>query len=793
MSKNKLNRNPSQQILAESILKLMHQNVNKDYNYRQLAKELGATDKEAKIAVSEALILLTQQGILIEPEPGKYKSKPVMTYVTGTIDITTSGAAYVILDKAEGGAAHIKEDDIYIAPKNVHNALNKDKVEVYLYAKRKDKKQEGEVVRIIQRAKTDFVGVIKISERFAFMIPDSHKMNVDIFIPLKNLHEAKDGQKVVARISDWPKGAKNPFGEIITVLGYPGENNTEMDSILVEYGFPLEFPEKVENEARDLPVEITQAEIAKRNDFRKVTTFTIDPFDAKDFDDALSIQKLENGRWEVGVHIADVSHYIRPKTALEDEAYERATSVYLVDRVIPMLPEMLSNKVCSLRPHEEKLCFSAVFEMDDAANILEQWFGKTVILSDHRFTYEEAQDIIEGNEGPLKDEILILDRLSKELRKKRFKEGSIAFEKAEVKFKLDEAGNPLGVYIKESKDSNKLIEDFMLLANRKVAEFIGRAKKGQQQNTFVYRVHDKPVTDRLATFAQFAGKFGYIFKTGSDKEIANSLNQLLKDVSGKKEQNVLEQLAIRTMSKAIYTTKNIGHYGLAFDFYSHFTSPIRRYPDVMVHRLLEHYLAGGATVDAEVYEAKCKHSSEMESRAAEAERASVKFKQVQFLQDKKGQIFEGLISGVTDWGIYVEIIENKCEGLIRMRDISDDFYEFDEENYCIIGRRHRKRYQLGDNVMVKIKNTDLTKKQIDFTLMTSDAPSEEGQHHEGAGGTPFKALFDETSPGRSIDFNKGGGASSRKSQKSKPGRGNDARHAPGEAGKVREKKKKRRH
>lgn len=790
MSKNKLNRQPSQQIIAESIIKLLNRNSNKTYNYRQIAKELGATEKEAKSEVGEVLAILTQQGLLIEIDRGKYKLKPVLAYVTGTIDMTSSGAAYVIIDKSDLTVSGLKEDDIYIAPKNVHNALNKDKVKIYLFAKRRDKKQEGEVVEVLERAKSEFVGVVKISERFAFVIPDNSKMNVDIFIPLKNLNEAKDGQKVVARITDWPKDVKNPFGEIINVLGYPGENNTEMDSILVEYGFPLEFPKKVEEEATNLPIEITEAEIAKRRDFRNITTFTIDPFDAKDFDDALSLQKLENGHWEIGVHIADVSHYIRPKTALEDEAYERATSVYLVDRVIPMLPEMLSNRVCSLRPNEEKLCFSAVFEMDDTATIHKQWFGKTVILSDHRFTYEEAQIIIETRDGTLHQEILTLDKLAKELRKKRFKEGSIAFEKAEVKFNLDSEGNPLGVYIKESKDSNKLIEDFMLLANRKVAEFIGMEKKGQQQNTFVYRIHDKPVTDRMTTFAQFASKFGYKMKTGSDKEIASSLNQLLKDVSGKKEQNVLEQLAIRTMSKAIYTTKNIGHYGLSFGYYSHFTSPIRRYPDVMVHRLLEHYLAGGANVDAEAYEVKCKHSSEMESRAAQAERDSVKFKQVQFLQDKKGLIFEGLISGVTEWGIYVEIIENKCEGLIRMKDISDDFYEFDEENYCIVGRRTRKRYQLGDSVKVKIKNTDLTKKQIDFTLMNGDLPQEMPHDLFEERTTLKPGLFSETSPGRETDFNKA--HSSSKKEHHQDGKSKDPNRPKGDGGHSSPKKKKRR-
>jgi ribonuclease R len=542
-------------------------------------------------------------------------------------------------------------------------------------------------------------------------------MSVDIFIPLNALNGAKDGQKAMAKIEEWPKNAKNPTGSIIKILGYPGENNAEMNAILIEYGLPTEFPEDVEKDAENIDITISEEEIAKRRDFRKITTFTIDPHDAKDFDDALSYQKLPNGNYEIGVHIADVSHYVLTGTKLDDEALERATSVYLVDRVVPMLPEKLSNNVCSLRPHEEKLCFSAVFELDENADVMDEWFGRTVILSDHRFTYEDAQEVIETGEGPLATEILIMDKLAKKMRAVRFKNGAIGFEKVEVKFHLDEKGNPLGVYTKESKDSNKFIEDFMLLANRRVAEFIGKAKKDQKPKTFVYRVHDKPTADKLTTFAAFAGRFGYKMNLQSDNSVTKSLNDLMKDVHGKPEQNVIEQLAIRTMAKAIYTTQNIGHYGLGFEYYTHFTSPIRRYPDVMVHRLLQHYLDGGKSVSEQQYEEWCKHSTEMEILASRAERDSIKYKQVQFLQNRIGEVFDGIISGVTEWGMYVELNDNKCEGLIRLRDLDDDFYELDEKNFCIVGSRTKKRYQLGDSVRVQLKHTDLIKKQITFSMV----------------------------------------------------------------------------
>ncbi|MGZ4048256.1 MAG: ribonuclease R, partial [Bacteroidia bacterium] len=621
--------------------------------------------------------------------------------------------------------------------------MHGDIVKVRLLPKFKGK-QEGEIVEVLERAKTEFVGTIQVSPRFAFLVPSNIKVHVDIYIPLDKLNGARDGQKAIAKIIEWPKNGVNPIGEIKDVLGDVGENNTEMHAILAEYGLPYEFPKDVERAADLIPIKITEEEISKRRDFRDITTFTIDPVDAKDFDDALSIQKLKNGNWEIGVHIADVSHYVKPESMIDKEAVSRATSVYLVDRVVPMLPEVLSNNVCSLRPHEEKLCFSAVFEMTDDAEVVAEWFGRTIINSDRRFTYEEAQQVIETEEGDFKEEILTLDRLAKILRANRFKKGSIAFEKMEVKFHLDEVGNPTGVFFKVAKDSNQLIEDFMLLANRKVAEFVGKKKQDtknrtqdknpkESQRPFVYRVHDKPNPDKLNSFAEFVAKFGYKINIKTESAVADSMNNLLKEVNQKKESGMIEMLAIRTMAKAIYTTKNIGHYGLGFDFYTHFTSPIRRYPDVMVHRLLQHYLDGGKNPDIDKLEEQCKHSSEMEKLAADAERASIKYKQVQYLTDKIGQEFDGIISGVTEWGIFVELIENHCEGMVRLRELRDDAYYFDEDNYCLRGRKYGKVLTLGDKVRIEIKRADLIKKQLDFALVEvlEERPKEKSQNSKG--------------------------------------------------------------
>ena len=709
MSKNK--NSQVKLVLTQMISDIFEKNKNIALNHKQVAAKLNLQDADSANTILEILVEQTENGVFIRPERGKFRLKELKTFVIGKVDMTADGSAFIVPDDEF-------EKDIFVGPRKLRNALHGDKVKVYVFAKKASgRKNEGEVVEIITRAKTDFIGVAKISERFAFIIPDDRKMLHDIFVPLGELNGAKNGQKVQVSITDWPEGAKNPIGKIINVLGTQGENNTEMNAILAQYGFPLSFPAAVEQEANEIPETVSEDEIKGRKDFRNTVTFTIDPADAKDFDDAISFKKLSNGNYEIGVHIADVSHYVKPKTNLDKEAYERATSVYLVDRVIPMLPERLSNGVCSLRPNEDKLCFAAVFELDEQANLLSQWFGRTAIHSNRRFSYEEAQEVIETKQGDFAEEILKLNELAYILRDKKFEDGAISFESTEVKFKLDEHGKPTGVYIKERKDAHKLIEDYMLLANRKVAEFIAKKGKGKQKYTFVYRSHDSPNLENLNNFATFAARFGYKINMKTDKEIAKSLNYLMEDVEGKKEQNILTQLAIRSMAKAIYTTKKTSHYGLAFDYYTHFTSPIRRYPDVMVHRLLALYLDGGKSANEDEYETASSHSSAMEKRAADAERASIKYKQAEYLEGNVGSIYTGLISGVTEWGMYVEIIENKCEGMIRLRDITDDFYVLDEKNYCIVGQRKHKKYQLGDEVQVKVKKVDLSKRQIDFALI----------------------------------------------------------------------------
>jgi ribonuclease R len=709
MSKNK-NSTSIKQLLTQMVLDIFEKNSGTPFNYKQVSAKLNIQDPESRETIYEILKEEAQKNVLKEVTHGKFQLLELKTFIEGKVDLTADGSAFIVTDDPD-------ETDIFVAPRKLRNALNGDRVKVYVYAKSKGSRKEGEVIEILQRNKMEFTGIVKLSERFAFFIPDDRKMMHDIFIPISEINGAKNGIKAIAEITDWPAGARNPIGRIKQVLGVQGENDTEMNAILAEYGFPLSFNKEVEHDAEEIADIISKDEIARRRDFREVLTFTIDPFDAKDFDDAISFKILPNGHYEVGVHIADVSHYIQPDSALDKEALDRATSVYLVDRVIPMLPERLSNGLCSLRPKEDKLCFAAIFELDEEAHVIEEWFGKTIINSDRRFTYEEVQQIIEDKAGEFNEEISKLNALAYKLRERKFKNGAISFETTEVKFKLDEHGKPVGVYIKERKDAHKLIEDFMLLANRKVAEFVSKKGKGKQKYTFVYRTHDSPKSDSLASFAQFAARFGYRINTKSDKEIAKSLNFLMEDVEGKKEQNVLTQLAIRSMAKATYTTKSSSHYGLAFDHYTHFTSPIRRYPDVMVHRLLFHYLNGGQSANEAYYEKLCQHCSQMEKKAADAERASVKYKQAEFLKDQIGSVYTGIISGVTEWGMYVEIIENKCEGMIRLRDISDDFYTLDEKNYAIIGQRKKKVYRLGDEVQIKVKNVDLTKKQIDFSLV----------------------------------------------------------------------------
>ncbi|WP_298117716.1 ribonuclease R [Flavobacterium sp.] len=707
---------------SEKILKILSQNANKPFNYKQICAVLELNDTKSRNEIIKDLKILAAQKVIIESEPGKYLVKAVsQDYYEGTIDMTSRRTAYFICDEFE--------DDVFIPTNNLNHALDKDKVKVYVYNRRRGKKPEGEVIEVLERSKTEFVGVIDIQKNFAFVTTANAKMYTDIFIPKDKYNGAEQGDVVVVKIEDWPKKADSPFGSVINVLGKPGEHDTEIHAILAEYGLPYDFPVEVEVFAQKLDTAIHPEEIAKRRDMRDTLTFTIDPKDAKDFDDALSFKKLENGNYEIGIHIADVSHYLQEGTILDDEAYNRATSVYLVDRVVPMLPEVLSNFACSLRPNEEKYTFSAIFEIDNKATVLNQWFGRTVINSDQRFSYEEAQVIIEtkaatipaeisltGKEYKASDEIteatLKLDELAKILRRKRMSAGAISFDKVEVKFNLDDNGEPEGVYFKVSKDANHLIEEFMLLANRKVAEFIGKQKK-----TFVYRIHDEPNEDKLFAMQALIMKFGYKLDLRDNKNISKSLNQLMEDVNGKKEQNLIDTLAIRTMSKAKYSTENIGHYGLAFDYYSHFTSPIRRYPDVMVHRLLQYYLDGGKSADAEIFEEKCEHSSNMESLATNAERDSIKYMQIKYMQDHKDEEFLGVISGVTEWGIYVEIVSNKCEGMCRIREIKDDYYTFDEKQYALVGEISKSLLQLGDEVYVKVKNADLVKKQLDFTFL----------------------------------------------------------------------------
>jgi ribonuclease R len=700
--------------LKNAILTFFYDNPEKTYNYKQIAEQLKVKDPEITKLVFVVLEELAESQNLHSVQRGKYKLQSRSGTITGKVEMQPQGYAYVLSEEFE--------KPVLVSGRNLNHAMEGDTVKVQIFAIRKNQQTEGEVIEIVERAKSTFVGTISKSRNFAFFIPTA-KVGFDLFIPNEKLNGAKDGQKVIAKITEWPARAKNPFGEIVEVLGDVGNNNAEMHAILAEFDLPLRFPENVLKAAEKIPDEIQEEEIQKRRDMRDVTTFTIDPKDAKDFDDALSIRKLENGYWEVGVHIADVSHYVVPGTILDDEAYERATSVYLVDRVVPMLPEKLSNGVCSLRPNEDKLCFSAIFQLDNEAHIHHQWFGRTVIHSDKRFAYEDAQAIIETGEGELKEEVLTLNGLARKLRDARFKHGAIAFDRVEVKFVIDENGKPLSVYFKEAKESNQLVEEFMLLANKRVAEFIGATDEKKTPKTFVYRIHDKPDPEKLMNFNHFIHKFGYVLQLGTPAQISKSMNQLMTNVRGKTEQNVIETLAVRSMAKAAYSTRNIGHYGLAFEYYTHFTSPIRRYPDVMVHRLLARYLEGGNSVNALKYEDMCKHSSEMESRAASAERSSIKYKQVEFMQDKIGEEFSGVISGVTDWGIYVEL-ENKCEGMVSVSTLNDDFYIFDEKNYCLVGRHSYRKFQLGDALQVKIVRANLEKKQLDFELIKdkSDAP-----------------------------------------------------------------------
>ena len=704
--------------LEKQILKIFANNPFDAFNHKQISTRIGAGSKAARQAVIRAMQHMAEEGTLVEDDHrGKYRVDPKRiddllpkNYLEGTIDMKQGGKAYVIPNE-EG------REDVQIAPNNTGHALHGDTVRVLMFPQRKMHRPEGRVVEITHRAKTRFVGVIQRQERFAFMVSDSRTMQVDIFIHNDDLGGAEDGEKVLVEMTDWPERMNNPVGRVVKRLGRPGDNNVEMQSILAEYDFPLDFPPEAEAEAGRLR-RPTAKETASRRDFRDVMTFTIDPADAKDFDDALSLRRLDSGRLEVGVHIADVSHYVRPGSAIDREAYTRGTSVYLVDRTIPMLPEKLCNELCSLRQDEDKLCFSVVMQMDAKGKVHDTWIGKTVIRSNSRMAYEEAQAVIESGQADneVQQAILDLHSLAQRLRAARYKNGAINFESQEVKFILDDNARPTGVYIKESKEANWLIEEFMLLANRLVAERVGKAARGAKK-TFVYRVHDEPNPEKLNTFVELVGKLGFSMRTSSRKALAESYNTLFRDVAGRGEEHMVDAIAIRTMSKAFYSTDNIGHYGLGFAYYTHFTSPIRRYPDLMVHRLLEAYMDGQPSVNADEYEDYCRHCSAMEKRASDAERASVKYKQAEFLADKLGQVFPALISGVSKWGIYAEIEGDKCEGMIPNGSLKDDYYMLDEDNYQVIGRRTGRTYKLGYPVQIRVKRVDMLKKQIDFEMV----------------------------------------------------------------------------
>lgn len=714
MSKNKAphksDKRKSKKDIINNIVNFFNRNSSESFSYKQLTERLGFNKPAEKQLINNILYDLKEDAFIIETSRGKFKSNNRGIFLEGIFERRSNGKNFFTPDD---DSTHI-----FVAERNSAHAMNGDRVKIQMLAKRKGYEAEGEVLEILERKQNTFVGVLDVQKQFAFLVMDSKILANDIFIPKEKLNGGKDGDKALVEIIEWPQKAKNPIGKVIDILGQVGDNNTEMNAILAEFGLPYKYPEKIEAYANTISEEITSEEIAKREDFRNTTTFTIDPRDAKDFDDALSIKQLDNGNWEIGVHIADVTHYVQEGDIIDKEGESRATSIYLVDRTIPMLPERLSNGLCSLRPNEDKLCYSVIFEFDNEANIKKSHIARTVIHSDKRFTYEEAQDIIETGEGEYKEDVLKLNDLAKKLRAKRFEHGAIAFDRHEVRFEIDEKGKPISVYFKYAKDSNKLIEEFMLLANRTVAEFVGDVPKSKTAKTFVYRIHDLPNAEKMENLSEFIRRFGYKIKVdGTKTAVSKSINHLLDEVSGTAEENLISTIAIRAMAKAVYSTVNIGHYGLAFEYYTHFTSPIRRYPDMMVHRLLTRYLDGGRSASKQLYEDKCKHSSEMEQLAANAERASIKYKQVEYMSDKLGQTFDAVISGITEWGLYAEINENKCEGMIPIRDLDDDFYEFDEKNYCLRGRRNKRTYSLGDEIKIKVARANLERKQLDFALV----------------------------------------------------------------------------
>ena len=709
--KTRSGKSPSSEFIAQKVRQIFHSNPDLRFSFKQVIKKAGAKDVKSKEAVFSTIRNMEQEGVLSKNRDNTFQSTMATSFITGRVDHVNARFAYVVSEEYE--------DDIWVKTADLKSALDGDTVAVQLKEGSKHgKKPEGRVVDIVARKKQEFVGRIEIMPRYAFVVPDNRKVHIDIFVYPEKIAKARHNDKVVVKIKEWHgKSNKSPIGEVTEVLGKAGENEAEIHSIMAEFDLPFRFPTHVEAEADKIAETISDKEIKKREDFRGVTTFTIDPADAKDFDDAISFKTLKNGNYEIGVHIADVSHYVKPDSILDKEAVDRATSVYLVDRTIPMLPEKLSNGVCSLRPKEDKLTFGAVFEMTKEGKVKKKRFGRTVIHSDRRFTYEEAQERIESGEGDFAEELNILNGLAKKLKADRFKKGSINFETVEVKFKLDENGKPLGIIPKERKDAHKLVEDFMLLANKYVAEFVFGMHKGE--DTFVYRTHDAPDPDRLETFSKFATRFGHKLNVNPGN-VANSLNSLMDEIQGKPEQNVLESLAIRSMAKARYTTDPKMHFGLAFPHYTHFTSPIRRYPDVMVHRLLQHYLDKQKSPDSKEYEELCSHSSEREKRAADAERASIKYKQVEFMASVEKKVFDGIVTGITEWGEFVEITETKCEGMVRISDMDDDYYDFDEKNFCLVGRRNKKTITLGDEVNVIVVRTDIDRRTIDLEFVDEE-------------------------------------------------------------------------
>lgn len=706
----KAGKRMKKQELAAKLIELFHKKTTEILSTKYIFSELQLNTNPLKMLCMDIIFDMLADGYLAEVEKGKYKFNDHGTVLVGTFHRKSNGKNSFV---PEGGG-----EPVFIAERNSAHAMNNDKVRIAFYAKRKNQDAEGEVIEILERANDIFVGTLEVSKSYAFLLTENRTLANDIFIPKDKLKGGKSGDKAVVKVIEWPDKAKNPIGQVVDILGVAGDNTTEMHAILAEFGLPYVYPKAVEAAADKIPAEISAEEISKREDFRKVTTFTIDPKDAKDFDDALSVRLIKNGLWEVGVHIADVTHYVKEGGIIDKEGEKRATSVYLVDRTIPMLPERLSNFICSLRPDEEKLTFSVIFDITDKGEVKSSRIVHTVIKSDRRFTYEEAQAIIETGEGDFKEEVLILDKIAKALREKRFTSGAINFDRYEVKFEIDEKGKPIDVYFKISKDSNKLVEEFMLLANRTVAEKVGKVPKNKKAKVFPYRIHDLPDPEKLDNLAQFIARFGYKLRTnGTKTDVSKSINHLLDDIQGKKEENLIETVSIRAMQKARYSTTNIGHYGLAFDYYTHFTSPIRRFPDMMVHRLITKYMEGGRSVSETKYEDLCAHSSDMEQIAANAERASIKYKQVEFMSERLGLIYDGVISGVTEWGLYVELNENKCEGMIPIRDLDDDYYEFDEKNYCLTGRRKHRKYSLGDAITIKVARANIEKKQLDFALV----------------------------------------------------------------------------